>query len=142
MMLLGRWLVRVVLVVPLVIVVALALNPVESRAVGRDKERVGLLRRVGSAVGDYKKDNEDYPPRETWRLELTEGQYINSVPEGFEYAKAEDGVIVYFGLEAPKNNRKCGGGEHAWAVYSSVEARAGTVCSAVSPTPGKQSFID
>lgn len=145
--------------------VLVAIDPVEQLARGRDAGRKSSISQVGNALSAYYTANGAVLPVLNWSTALVTSGDIKIFPSdtvtaahptctnnatagGWCYRiTAPSDFVVYTHLESKTERNKtngtsCGGAgaNNAWYVYSSLDGRAGTVCSAAEPTVAAQTF--
>ncbi len=148
----------------LAVVILIAINPAQQLARTRDTGRKSAVSQLGRAVTAYFTSRGTFFPESgTWITTLVNSGELSVVPSSINYGAGvtscatnaqnnfcyrEGGgtaAVVYARLESNVETSKCGGtGTNAFFVWSTADARGGTVCltGTNEPSPGTQAFID
>lgn len=145
------------------------LNPAQRQAEARDTGRISSVVQIGRAVSAYYTSHGTYPSEGTWAIDLVDGEELSTFPAGVGYTGGivpcstfpqpgtpntycyeEDdlsgnGVIVFSKAESLKYRNKCTAPEEAFFVFSTADARGGTICSNGDPAAwpsGTMSYVD
>lgn len=150
--------------------VALVLiNPTERQAQARDTGRISSVIQIGRAVSAYYTSQGNYPDEGTWAIDLVDNHELSTFPVGVEYSGSiipcstfpqpgepntycyeEDdasgnGAIVFSKAESQRYRGKCTAPEEAYFVFSTADARGGTICSNGDPSAwasGTMTYVD
>jgi len=143
----------------LAVVVLVAINPAEQLARTRDAGRVSAVTQIGHAIqAYYTAHNAAYPAAgATWGADLTNSGELSVIPASITAASGgacgtnaingtwcyNTGVvgtvtqaITFARLESKSYNSKCSGATPlANILFSAVEGKGGTVCTAAATDP-------
>ncbi len=138
-------------------VVIVAINPLQQLARARDTGRLSTVTQLGQSLNTYATANNSQFPvaNATWITSLVSAGEIQAVPSAPAYGGGIVGcatnvqpasgfcyktnvaltgpAIAYARLEALTNNNKCVAPNVAYAVYSTIDGKAGIVCSNGEP---------
>lgn len=138
-------------------VVAVAIDPGEQLARGRDSSRKNSLGQVVNAMQSYYTSmGATYPVTGSWMSTLTTAGELKSYPPAVSYttagiictANASNGycyyqsgtdAVVYVRLESKAEKNKCvqagfGSSTLPFFLWNSIDGKAGTFCNSVEPT--------
>ncbi|MBN1168804.1 type II secretion system protein [Candidatus Woesebacteria bacterium] len=145
------------------------INPTERQAEARDTGRISSVVQIGRAISAYYTSKGEYPAEGTWAIDLVDGNELSTFPAGIEYSGSitpcvtfpqpadpntfcyeEDqlsgnGAIVFSKAESLRYRNKCTAPEEAYFVFSTADARGGTICSSGDPSAwasGTMSYVD
>jgi len=151
----------------LAVVVFVLVDPREKQAQANDTGRKTTVVQLGRAALTYYTSQGQFPSSATWAQDLVGVGELSTFPSGIQYilggtspcatfvqpgtdptfcynVDAINGAIVFSTAEADSNNGKCAVGA-AYFVFSSADARGGTICSTGDPAPwvsGTQVYVD
>ena len=153
----------------LAVVIFVALNPKERQAQARDSGRISAVAQVGRSLQAYYTALSTYPDVSNWAQSLIDEGELSSFPTGIAYTSGinpcttyqqpasnptycydEDmvggnGILVFSKAEAASHRGKCTSPEEAYFVFSSADARGGTICSNGDPAPwpaGSMTYVE
>lgn len=151
----------------LAVVVFMIIDPREKRAQASDTGRITTVVQLGRAAETYYTAQGQFPSNATWAQDLVGVGEISTFPSGIQYSlggttpcatfvqpgtdptycynvDAINGAIVFATAEADSSNGKCATGS-AYFVFSTADARGGTICSSGDPSPwaaGAVNYVD
>lgn len=138
-------------------VVIVAINPLQQLARARDVGRLSTVTQLGQALATYATANNSTFPtaNATWVTTLVNAGEVQAIPSAPAYgggivacatnAQPASGfcyklnvastgpAIVYSALESLVNSSKCVAPATPWAVYSTIDGKAGIVCNNGEP---------
>lgn len=156
----------------LAVVVLVLINPAQQLARTRDTGRITTVTQLGHAIQSYYASRDaSYPDPLQWGQDLINASSIENFPSGVRYnsgtitacttnslppvdptfcydldtSGAGFGAIVFSKLESVLQVEKCSGNGDTYFIFSSVDGRAGTICSTGDPVPwapGTQTYLD
>lgn len=152
----------------LAVIVFVAINPVQRLAQTRDTGRISAVAQLGRSLQAYYTNKAEYPPQLTWADDLLAIGEISTFPSGINYSVSgttfcaqfvqpgddptycyavdtDYGAIVYARAESLVHTSKCTLPDLTYFVFSTADARGGTICSSTEPTPwasGTQTYVD
>ncbi|MCX7928289.1 MAG: prepilin-type N-terminal cleavage/methylation domain-containing protein [Patescibacteria group bacterium] len=149
----------------LAVVVLVAVNPVQQLARTRDAGRKSAIGQVGRTLqAYYTARNATYVTEDDqWLNSLAVSGELSTVPSAitysigaddpncgagavrannlcYDYDDIENNAIVFARMESESEISKCNSGLQPFFVYSTIDGRAGLVCSDTPPTPGNQNW--
>lgn len=153
----------------LAVIVIVAINPTERQARARDTGRISSVNQIGRAVVAYYTSRGEFPSDDGgWADDLLNVGELSTFPSGIDYVAysveecstyVQPGVnptycydydssneaIVFATAESQSYTSKCSSPNVAYFVFSTADARGGTICSDGDPapwTPGTQNYVD
>ena len=152
----------------LAVIVLVGINPAQKQAQARDTGRISAINQLGRSLQAYYTSSGDYPQTATWAQDLVDSGELATFPTGIGYSvgsatnctsfqqpavdptycyasDATNGVLTFAVSESAAHRDKCTSPEGAYFVFSSADARGGTICSNGDPTPwaqGTQNYVD
>lgn len=144
----------------LAVVTLVAINPAEKQAQARDAGRISTIVQLGRALATYYTSQSAYPDGATWADDLLNVGELASFPSGIAYSAGsvvncttfvqpaenptycydldtvgDNGAIVFSAAESTRYISKCTAPDTAYFVFSTSDARGGTICSNGEPSP-------
>lgn len=131
-----NFLVRLLIVSPLIFLVILVYNPSERAALARDRELKETINILARALEVYFKKDGVYP------ADFNVLEYKPIDIDKYTYKVSEDGqnIVIYRQNESLANRQYCEDST-SLMLYSSEGNRTAITCN-LSPTPGPQDFVD
>ena len=160
----GFTLIELLIVIAILAILAVVLvnilDPLERIASAHDAGRISAIVQLGKAIESYNFTHTAYPDEASWGDQLVLVGFPNTFPSGIKYSPSTgvtpcitntlpsvqnpsycydldegglNGVILFSKLESVQKRDRCAP-DLPYFVYSSADARNGTICSSDDPT--------